>query len=81
VQGTAADIVKKALGMLAERVRGTDIKIVAVVHDEILLEAPESIAEDAAVLLKSNMEDAGNSILSHIPCKAEAHVSQNWAKN
>jgi DNA polymerase-1 len=80
VQGTAADIVKKALGMLVERVKGTEIKIIAVVHDEIILESTDAVADDAANLLKSTMEEAGNSILKHVPCQADVNVSQNWAK-
>jgi DNA polymerase-1 len=80
VQGTAADIVKKALGFLAQRLKGTDTKIVGVVHDEILLEAQDEGAEDAARILKSSMEEAGNSILSRIPCQADAVISQSWTK-
>ena len=79
VQGTAADIVKKALGMLSERVRGTEIRIIAVVHDEILLESSDDIADDAAALLKLTMEEAGNSVLKHVPCQADVVISQNWA--
>jgi DNA polymerase-1 len=81
VQGTAADIVKKALGMLADRLNGSEVRIIGVVHDEIILEAPDSGARDAAHLLKSVMEEAGNTILPHVPCQADFHISQNWAKN
>ena len=77
VQGTAADIAKKALGMLVTRLKGTDTHIVGVIHDEIILESPDENAGEAAVLLKSTMEEAGNSILKHIPCQADASVSQN----
>ena len=80
VQGTAADIAKKALGLLAERLRGSDTYIIGVVHDEILLEAPERDAHSAAALLKATMEEAGNSILKNVPCQADVSVAGNWGE-
>ena len=80
VQGTAADIAKKALGLLVPRLLGTDTRIIGVVHDEILLEAPECEAISAAELLKSTMEEAGNSILSRVPCQADVNIAANWGE-
>jgi len=79
VQGTAADITKKALGMLVNRLKGTDTHIIGVIHDEILLESPDETADEAAEILKSTMEAAGNSILKSVPCEAEVSIAQNWA--
>ena len=79
MQGTAADIAKKALGMLANRLKNTDTHIVGVIHDEILLESSDEKADETAELLKSAMEEAGNSILKYVPCQADVNVSQNWA--
>ena len=79
VQGTAADIVKKALGLLVPRLKGTGTNIIGVVHDEILLETPEDNAAYVASLLKSVMEEAGNSILKNVPCQADVTIADNWA--
>jgi len=79
VQGTAADITKKALGLLAGRLKGTNIYIVGIVHDEIILESPEQDAAEAAKLLKSTMEEAGASVLKHVPCQADVIIAENWA--
>ena len=80
VQGTAADILKAALGNLIQQTKGTGIKIIAVVHDEILLEADINEANLAAELLKSAMERAGNEILLSVPCVADVKVADNWAE-
>lgn len=80
VQGTAADIAKKALGMLIERLKGTDTQMIAMIHDEILLEASDENATHTAAVLQSTMEEAGNSILTHVPCQADVTISQNWLK-
>ena len=80
VQGTAADIVKRALGMLMDTLKGTGAGIVAVVHDEILLEVPESEAEETALLLKNTMEAAGDGFMTDVPLVAEAHLASSWAE-
>lgn len=80
VQGTAADIVKAAVGILVERIKGTNIKIIAIVHDEIILEVDEYAANNASVLLKDVMELAGSRILTSIPCVAEVKIADDWAE-
>jgi DNA polymerase-1 len=80
VQGTAADIVKKALGLLVERLAGTDTYIVGIVHDEILLECSAEKAEAVAELLRGTMEEAANSILPRVPTKVDVVVSGSWAE-
>ena len=79
VQGTAADIAKLALGNIVRRLKGTDIRIIATVHDEILLEADEKEKDTAAAILKNEMETAGNKILTTIPCVADVTCADSWA--
>lgn len=79
VQGTAADIAKKALGRLAEKLEGTDSRIVATVHDEILVECGRQRAEETAALLKSVMEEASDSLLPLVPAGVDLAAAQSWA--
>jgi len=79
VQGTAADIMKKALALLVLRIP-EPARIVAVVHDEIIVECDEGRAEEVAALNKGVMEEAGNSILRDVPVVAEAVIAGNWAE-
>lgn len=79
VQGTAADIMKKALGLLAARL-DADTRMVAAVHDEILLECPEDAAPRVAEALRSAMEDAAAAILPDVPTPVEAVISASWAE-
>ena len=51
---------------------GSDKKIVAIVHDEILMEVPVEEADDTVVLLKTAMEEAAQAILPDVPCEADA---------
>lgn len=79
IQGTAADILKNALGNLYLEIQGTNICIVAVVHDEIVLECDGDKTEETAELLKRVMEEAGNRYLKEVPCIAEVAISESWA--
>lgn len=79
IQGTAADILKNALGMLPELLRDKDTYIAAVVHDEIVLECPKELADQIAELLTETMEQAGAKYLRDVPVVAEASVADSWA--
>ena len=70
---------KSAMGRLIGHIRGTSIKIVAAVHDEILLEVKEEEAAGAAEMLTNVMEQAGSAVLTRVPCVAEATIADTWA--
>lgn len=80
VQGTAADVAKIALGRLPIALKGTDAKIVAMIHDEIIIEVPEASAYEAAAILQRTMETAGNEVLGTVPVVAEARIADDWSQ-
>ena len=79
VQGTGADILKIALARLYEALLSKgweDVWIVGSTHDEIILEAPEVKASEAAELLVSVMEAAGAELIKQVPIKAEVEIRE-----
>ncbi|NBT50265.1 MAG: hypothetical protein EBV86_02155 [Marivivens sp.] len=82
VQGTAGDITKLALAMLwialEQRPKG-EAYLIATVHDEIVMEVKEEFAELYSSLLKSCMEDAGNTIITSVPIVADVAAGKTWA--
>lgn len=78
IQGTAADIIKLAMIRVDSRLRaeGLSARLVLQVHDELIVECPESEAEQVRCLLKEEME--GVAALS-VPLLAEANVGKTWA--
>ena len=48
IQGTSADILKRALRLLHEKIRGTSANLVNIVHDEIIVECDAADAEQTA---------------------------------
>jgi DNA polymerase-1 len=79
VQGTAADIMKRALTMLHVALTGTDAKLLCCVHDELLVEAPRAQAEEMAEIVETTMKEAGSRFLRHVPLEVEVILAQNWA--
>ncbi|RKZ03213.1 hypothetical protein DRQ21_06410 [Candidatus Fermentibacteria bacterium] len=80
IQDSAADILKNALGMLYVALQKTNTFIVAVIHDEIVLECDETNAKETAVLLRSTMEQAGSRYMKDVPVVAEFSIADSWAE-
>ncbi len=82
-QGTGADMIKCAMARLYRELARhgwDDVKMVATVHDELVLEAPEELAERAADLLGSVMEYTAARFLPDVPVEVEAAVCESWAE-
>lgn len=82
-QGTGASMLKCAMARLYRELarRGwNDVRLVATVHDELVLEVPEALAEQAAELLGSVMEYTAARFLPDVPVEVEAAVCETWAE-
>ena len=81
IQSLCADMVKIALRGVYDRLECLGhVKFINCVHDEIVLEAPESQAEYVAKVLKAEMEKAGSIFLTDLPCISEVLISDYWEK-
>jgi len=78
IQGSGADIMKIAISNLAEHLC-EDVKLVACVHDELVLEVVDSKAEESRELLERIMIEAAEVVLTDIPAEADANVGKSWA--
>ncbi len=77
IQGTAADIIKKAMLQLPGEIEkaGLKAKMLLQVHDELIFEVPEAELEETTALVQSVMENAYE--LS-IPLDTEAKAGKSW---
>jgi DNA polymerase-1 len=77
IQGTAADIIKIAMIRVHQALheRHLSAKILLQVHDELVLEAPETEVEKTRTLVQQEMEAAANLL---VPLKADINVAGNW---
>jgi DNA polymerase-1 len=74
IQGTAADILKLAMIALDERLDDAATMLLTV-HDEIVIEVPESRAADVAGIVKETME---NIFPLAVPLQVDAHYGRSW---
>lgn len=80
IQGLGADILKIALKMVDDRLKGLDAFVVNIVHDEIMIECEESIADKVKVILETSMIEAGKVFLKNVPVVVDGHVISNWGE-
>ena len=73
LQGTAADIIKKAMVELDRQ----GLPMILQVHDELLFEVPEAEAESAAKKVKAVME---NVVMLPVPLLVESGFGDNWGE-
>ncbi|MBS7412908.1 DNA polymerase I [Pseudomonas syringae] len=77
MQGTAADIIKKAMvavnGWLDES--GLDARVILQVHDELVLEVREDLVDQVSEQIRPHMSDAAELA---VPLLVEVGVGNNW---
>jgi len=82
LQGTAADIIKRAMIRVPPTLAKAKLKarMLLQVHDELLFEVPESEVEATAAVVKKVMEGATLPALElSVPLIADTGVGDNWA--
>ncbi|MDO6461615.1 DNA polymerase I [Granulosicoccaceae sp. 1_MG-2023] len=77
MQGTAADIIKRAMLLVDERLRGKekDARMIMQVHDELVFEVREDVLEEIRSDITAIMCGAAE---LEVPLLVEAGVGDNW---
>ena len=77
IQGTAADLLKKAMIALDRRLRAElpDARLLLTVHDELVLEAPAAAAEAVAELVRCEMVGVES---LRVPLLVDVGWGANW---
>jgi len=78
IQGSGADILKIAIARIGEHL-SDDVHLVACIHDEIVLEVKEKLAETYRKILEQIMLTAAEVVLKSVPASADASVGKSWA--
>ncbi|MEA4888238.1 MAG: DNA polymerase I [Clostridiaceae bacterium] len=78
VQGTAADLIKIAMVRAAAALKEANLtaRLILQVHDELIVECPEGEADQAADLLRNEMEHA---MALSVPLLADVRRGARWA--
>jgi DNA polymerase-1 len=82
IQGTAADIIKRAMIRLPDALVAAGLRadMLLQVHDELIFEVPDDQVAAALPVITEVMEAAASPVLDLVvPLVAEAGVADNWA--
>ncbi len=74
-QGSAADIMKKAMIDLDEKLRGTSARMLLQIHDSVLVEVAEADAQMINDLVKKTMEDT---VKLSVKLTVDSVIAKNW---
>lgn len=75
VQGGSADIIKKAMLDVFAFTRGTEVRMLMQVHDELIFELPQTMLTTAAATIKDLMQ---NAVKLRVPLLVSTKAGPNW---
>ncbi|HEY8445061.1 MAG TPA: DNA polymerase I [Bacilli bacterium] len=78
IQGSAADIIKKAMVIVAKKMEGLKSKMIAQVHDELLFDCHPDEVEIVKEIVKTSMESA---VSLKVPLIVDINWGDNWLKS
>ena len=79
IQGTAADVIKKAMVEVYRRLKDAGLKsrVLLQVHDELVLEVTAAERDRAAAIVREAMEGA---VSLSVPLTTDIKYGENWAE-
>jgi DNA polymerase I len=81
IQGTAADVIRRAMIRMPAAIAGLDAKMLLQVHDELLFEVADGAADALIHIAKDVMEDACTpAVKLSVRLTVEAGQGRNWAE-
>ncbi len=81
IQGTAADVIRRAMIRMPDAIEGLPAKMLLQVHDELLFEVEAGAADKLIAVAKEVMESAAEpAVRMAVPLIVDAGQGANWAE-
>ena len=81
IQGTAADIIRRAMIRMEDATRGLDARMLLQVHDELLFEVAEDDVDPLIARARAVMEEAHHPVVDlSVPLVVDAGRGRSWAE-
>jgi DNA polymerase-1 len=81
LQGSAADIIRRAMIKIEDELTGRKLgaRMLLQVHDELIFEVPDKEVDKTIPLVTKVMADAPHPAVNlHVPLQVDARAAQNW---
>jgi len=81
IQGTAADVIRRAMIRMDEAIKDLPAKMLLQVHDELIFEVEDGAVEETIAVVKGIMEGATHpAVHIDVPLIVDAGQGANWAE-
>ena len=81
IQGTAADIIRRAMIRMEDAIAGLPAVMLLQVHDELIFEVEETAVEETIARVREVMEGAAEPVVKlTVPLVVDAGQGANWAE-
>ena len=81
IQGTAADVIRRAMIRMPDAIRDLPAKMLLQVHDELIFEVDEDAIDDTIETVRAVMEGAAEPVVKlDLPLVVDAGQGDNWAE-
>ena len=81
IQGTAADVIRRAMIRMPQAIAGLPTRMLLQVHDELLFEVPEDSVEQTIAIAREVMENASDpAVKLDVKLTVDAGQGANWAE-
>ncbi len=81
IQGTAADVIRRAMIQMPDAIAHLPAKMLLQVHDELLFEVPDDAVDETISVVRGVMENAAMPVVKlDVPLIVDAGQGSNWAE-
>ncbi len=81
IQGTAADVIRRAMIRMPDAIQGLPAKMLLQVHDELIFEVDQNAVDEVVGVVRHVMENAADpAVKLSVPLVVDAGQGANWAE-
>lgn len=81
IQGTAADVIRRAMIRMPDAIKDLPAKMLLQVHDELIFEVPEDAVDETVKIVRDVMETASEPVVKlDVPLTVDAGQGKSWAE-
>lgn len=82
IQGSAADLLKKAMLYMFPQLHNLNSRLIHTVHDEVVVECPSNaeVVDECQYIIENSFIRAGSEIMERVPTKVDTNIESHWTK-